>query len=285
MSAADIAPRSLLFVPGDSERKLARAPEAGADALIYDLEDSVAPDRKEAARALVAGVLADRGPAGACVRVNALSTGLLPGDLDALAAKPPALVMLPKCEGPQDIAAAAQAMSDRGMGTSRLLPLATETARGLRMLLRADWTHPRLAGLTWGAEDLSADLGALANREPDGSFGGVFALARDLCLLAAREAGVWAIDTVFTDTRDGQGCEAEARHAFLAGFDGKMAIHPAQVERIHAGFRPDEARLDEARRIVAAMQAAGTGVAVLDGRMIDRPHLRAAERLLALAQR
>lgn len=276
------APRSLLFVPGDSARKLAKAPEAGADMLILDLEDSVGPARKSVARQMVAETLADGAP-GVCVRVNALASGDFAADMDALAATPPSLLMMPKCEGPADIAAVAQAMADRGMGTTQILPIATETARGVRQLMHADWRHPRLAGLTWGAEDLAADLCALGPRAV--GFESLVALARDLCLLAARDAGVWAIDTVFTDVRDVAACEAAAARAFRAGFDGKMAVHPAQVPAIHAGFAPAEAELAEAQRIVSAMANAETGVATLDGRMIDRPHLRAAERVLAMAAR
>lgn len=274
-------PRSLLFVPGDSARKLAKAPEAGADMTILDLEDSVGAARKPVAREMVAETLRDGGR-NVCVRVNPLASGLIMADLDALATAPPALVMLPKCEGPGDIAALAQAMADRGMGTTQILPIATETARGVRQLMQADWRHPQLVGLTWGAEDLAADLFALG---PPAGFEDVVALARTLCLLAAREAGVWAIDTVFTDIRDGAACEAEAARAFRAGFDGKMAVHPAQVAAIHAGFTPSAAEVAEAQRVVAAMAGATTGVATLDGRMIDRPHLRAAERLLTLAAR
>jgi len=271
-------PRSWLFVPGDSARKIDKARGTGADILIYDLEDSVAPDAKPDARALVAQTLAGR-RVPVCVRVNPLSTDAFNADLDALSAAPPPLIMLPKCEGPQDIATAAQSLADRGMG-SRLVVLATETARGIRSLMRSDWSHPRLAGITWGAEDLAADIGALTNKGPEG-YEGVFALARDLCLLAAKEAGVWAIDTVYVDTHDSEGCTAEGAASFATGFDGKMAIHPAQVPAIHAAFSPTEAQVTHAQRILAALD--GAGVAVLDGRMIDRPHARAAEKILALA--
>jgi len=167
------APRSWLFVPGDSARKIEKAQGVGADILIYDLEDSVAADGKAAARALVAETLAQRtGPV--CVRVNDLKSGHFAADLDAISPVPPALIMLPKCEGLVDVATLAQAMADRGMG-SRVVPIATETTRGVRALMTDRWDHPRLAGITWGAEDLAADLGALRNRGAAG-YEGTFAL-------------------------------------------------------------------------------------------------------------
>lgn len=278
----NLAPRAWLFVPGDSDKKIAKAPSFGADMVIYDLEDSVAATEKDTARRKIAALLQSR-PGPVCIRINPRTTAEFGPDLDALAAAPPALIMLPKCEGIADVASLAQAMADRGM-SSRITPIATETARGVRALMTDRWDHPRLAGLTWGAEDLAADLGALENRAASG-YGGAFALARDLCLLAAKEAGLWAIDTVFTDTKDGAGCIAEARAAFETGFDGKMAIHPNQVGQIQEAFTPAPAQVTQAQRILDALDTARTGVATLDGRMIDRPHIRAAEKILALAAR
>ena len=274
--------RSILFVPGDSPRKIARSGDSGADALLFDLEDSVAPGARAEARRITVEALATPRPMPVFVRVNARGSGWLEADLDALADAAPPVVVLPKCEGPRDIAAVAEMLDARGMTGTALLPLATETARAVRSLMRADWSHPRLWGLTWGAEDIAADLGALTNRE-GGAHAGVFALARDLCLLAAREAGVRAIDTVFTDIRDTEACAAEAAQSFRAGFDGKLAIHPAQVPVINAAFTPDADQIDWARRAIAALDGAGEGVAVLDGRMIDRPHRRSAERILRAA--
>ena len=173
-------------------------------------------------------------------------------------------------------------MDALGLPAIPVLPVATESARALRNLMRSDWSHARLLGLTWGAEDIAADVGALANREDD-AFTGIFRLAREVCLLAAREAGVLAFDTVYVDVRDPQGCLREARRAYRWGFDGMMALHPAQVEVIHAAFAPTAAELDWARRVLDVLDRAGQGVGVLDGRMIDRPHRRAAERMLRLA--
>ncbi|SLN46521.1 HpcH/HpaI aldolase/citrate lyase family protein [Oceanibacterium hippocampi] len=273
--------RSILFVPGDSERKIARSAESGTDAVIFDMEDSVHPDRKAAARDITAAALATPLPARRFVRVNSLESGYFEADIAILAAAPPEVVMLPKCGSLDDIRVASDAMAAAGLPaeTVRLLPVATETARAVRNLMRSDWSHPRLYGLTWGAEDISADIGAFANRV-EGRYEGVFALARDLCLLAAREAGVLAFDTAFTDVRDLDGCRAEATAAYRAGFDGKLAIHPAQVSAINEAFTPSEAQVDWARRVIAALDASGEGVALLDGRMIDMPHQRNAERIL-----
>jgi len=278
--------RSWLFVPGDSARKIARAAGSGADALILDLEDAVAPDAKPAARALVAEALAQPAPMPRFVRVNALPTGLAAADVAAVARAGPAGWLLPKCEGADDITALAGLIDAAGGDPAApILALATETARGVMNLMRSDWSHPRLGGLTWGAEDLAADLGASANRGPDGSYLGPFRLARDLTLLAARDAGVAAVDSVFTDIADPAGLAAEAGLAAALGFDGKMAIHPAQIPVIHQALTPDPAQLDWARRVLAALDAAGSGVARLDGRMLDRPHRLQAERLLSRAGR
>ena len=273
------APRSLLFVPGDSLRKIERAGQSQADALILDLEDSVHPDAKRDARAVVSQALSVAGGPRRFVRVNSLGSGLLEEDLDSLKSHPPEVIMLPKCEGPADIGQVCTLLDQAGLSSVSLLPVATETAKALRNLMRADWTHPRLHGLTWGAEDILADIGALANRE-GGVYTGVFQLARDTCLLAAREAGVLAWDTAFVDVRDVQGCAQEAARSFRAGFDGKLAIHPAQVGPINAAFTPSEQQLEWARRVMDALDRGGQGVALLDGRMIDMPHRRSAEKIL-----
>lgn len=275
--------RSILFVPGDSTRKIDKSAQSGADAIILDLEDSVHSGNKPEARRITAeAVLQDRAPR-TFVRVNSLSSGLTEADLDALADAPPEVIVLPKAEGPADIAAAADMLEARGMAQVGILPVATESAAAVRNLMRSDWSHPALFGLTWGAEDILADIGALTNRE-EGAYTGVFCLARDLCLLAAREAQVLAIDTGFVDVRDTDGCAAEARRNFRAGFDGKLAIHPAQVPIINAAFTPDAAQVDWARRVLAALEQSGEGVALLDGRMIDMPHQRSAEKILRAAQ-
>jgi len=276
--------RSYLFVPGDSARKQVKALDSGADALILDLEDSVAPDQKVAARTQTTAFLANGAPMARFVRVNALDTGLTGDDVAACAALRPDGYVLPKCEGPDDIAALADLIVRAGGPADvRILVIATETVRAVRRLMRLDWTHPNLAALTWGAEDLSTDLGALTNRDANGGYLGPFALAREVALFAAKEAGAAAVDTVFTNFADMDGLRAEADAAFIAGFDGKMAIHPAQVPVINAAFAPTDAQVAHARAVVAAMQDAG--VARLGGQMLDQPHLAQARRILALAAR
>lgn len=276
--------RSILFVPGDSVRKIDKAGESGADAILFDLEDSVHAAAKEAARRVTAAALSEARPVQSFVRVNSLGSGLLEGDLDMIAETPPAVVMLPKCASHEEICAVSQMMDARGMDAERvrLLPVATESASAVRNLMRSNWAHPRLYGLTWGAEDIAADIGALTNRE-DGAYTGVFRLARDVSLLAAREAGVFAFDTAFVDVRDSEGCAAESGRAFRTGFDGKLAIHPAQVPIINAAFTPDAQQIDWAQRVLAALDEAGQGVALLDGRMIDMPHQRSANKILSAA--
>lgn len=276
-------PRSWLFVPGDSPRKMRRAAASGADALILDLEDSVAPEARPAARAAVAAFLSEGAPRGPAVwvRVNALDTGITAQDVAALAGRDVAGFVLPKCAGPDHVEALAR-MIPPGAG---ILAIATETVRALRRLMREDWSHPRLTALTWGGEDLAADLGATANRGDGGRYLGPFLLARDVTLLAAAEAGVAAIDAVHPDFRDLAGLAAETREAASLGFAGKMAIHPAQIPVIHDALRPDAAEIAWAERVIAALEAAGGGVAQLDGHMLDRPHLRKARRILDRAGR
>ncbi len=251
-----------------------------ADALILDLEDSVAEDAKAGARAEIAAHLEQAGGDGPAlwVRVNALSTGETEADVAATLPGRPKGYVLPKCEGRDDLDALSEMIGETEAG---IVAIATETARAVRALMAADWAHPRLAGLAWGAEDLSADLGALAPRNAEGGYLSPFRLARDAMLFAAKAARVAAIDGIFTDFRDPAGLEAEARAAAAMGFDGKLAIHPAQVDPIHAGLAPSGTQIDWARRVISALEAAGGGVAQLDGRMLDRPHQRAAEAILA----
>lgn len=273
--------RSYLFVPADSARKLAKAVESGADALILDLEDAVAPANKAAARAEAAGFLAQTLPMKRYVRVNGLSTGLTEEDVATTVAAAPDGYVLPKCEGPADIEALSALISRFG-GSEKIgiIAIGTETVRGLRRLMRENWSHPRLSALTWGGEDLAADMGAERNRDEAGNYLGPFLMARDMILLAAVEAGVAAVDAVFTDFRDEAGLLREARLAKTLGFSGKMAIHPAQVPVIHAAFRPQPAEVDWARAVIAALEAANEGVASLNGMMLDRPHLIRARKIL-----
>jgi len=288
MSGSGLLPatglRSYLFVPGDSARKQARALDSGADALILDLEDSVTAAARPAARAQVAAFLAKPAPMARFVRINALRTEDVMADLAAIAPLRPDGYVLPKCEGPDDIAALAGLITAQGGGRDfRILAIATETVRALRRLMREDWSHPALAGLTWGGEDLSADMGASRNRDASGVYLGPFRLARDLTLLAAVEAGTDAVDAVFTDLSDPAGLMHEAEEAAALGFCGKLAIHPAQIKAIHAAFRPTAAQIERAQKVLAAVAASGSGVAVLDGQMLDRPHVRQAQQVLLRA--
>lgn len=288
--------RSYLFVPGDSEHKLQKAMSAGADALILDLEDSVSLARKEAARAIVARFLADAVATGArpqfLVRVNALSTGLTDGDLAAVVAAAPDGILLPKSSGGADIQhlatllAVHEAEGGRPQGATGIHALMTESAVGVFNAGTYASKTDRLRTLSWGAEDLAADIGASSNRDEGGAHTDVFRLARSLTLLGAAAAGVEAVDTVFTDIKALDALEAECIAAVRDGFSGKMAIHPGQVAIINRVFTPSSESVAHARRVVATFEAAGAdaGVLSLDGQMIDRPHLRQAERILARAK-
>ncbi|MBX6424773.1 MAG: CoA ester lyase [Variibacter sp.] len=284
--------RSLLFVPGDSPRKLDRGLGSGADALIVDLEDSVSLDRKPQARATTRDFLKQM--AGAAqrprllVRVNALDTALIDADLDAIVPGRPDAILLPKAEGGASVAhldaklAAREALHGLPDGHIRIIALATETAAALFQGATYRGASARLEALTWGAEDLSAALGAEANREADGRFTAPYVFARTLCLVAAAAAGVPAIDTVYVDFRDESGLRREAEEARRDGFAGKLAIHPAQVPLINEVFTPSPEAIAQARAIVEAFAAQpGAGVTAIDGVMYDRPHLARAERLLA----
>ncbi|MFZ3581498.1 HpcH/HpaI aldolase/citrate lyase family protein [Loktanella sp. DJP18] len=274
--------RSYLFVPGDSARKQDKARGTGADALILDLEDSVAPENKDAARRLTADWLATPAPMARFVRINALSTGRTDEDIAATAPGRPDGYVLPKCECLADIARTADLIAAAG-SNAPILIIATETVRAVRQLMTADWSHPALGGMAWGAEDLAADLGAFSNRDVDGRWRAPFAMARTLALLAAKEAGVASVDGPFTGLGDTKGLIREAEAAFTEGFDGKLAIHPAQVPIINAAFTPTADQMTHAQRVVDAM--AGSGVASLDGQMLDQPHLVQAQKILRLGTR
>jgi citrate lyase subunit beta/citryl-CoA lyase len=301
--AAALPLRSWLFVPGDSERKQEKALATEADALILDLEDSVAAAQLTPARERVAHLLqARRGGAGPqlWVRVNAPASGLLRADLAEVCAGGtlPDGVVLPKVSAADEIIDVAQQLTTlekgfgRAAGSTLLLVIATETPRGLLALPQypvalegAPEVSARLAGLTWGAEDLSAAIGAAARRDAAGAFTFTFQLARTTCLLSAAALGVQAIDGVHTDFRDARGLERELADARRDGFSGKLAIHPDQIAAINGAFAPTDAEREHARRVVAAFAAApGAGVASLDGQMIDRPHLLQAQRILAAKQ-
>ena len=286
--------RSLLFVPGDSERKLEKGFGAGADVVIVDLEDSVAAANKVAARGIASGFIASqrqKTSAAIYVRVNDLSTGLTDDDLAALVPAKPDGIMLPKSNSGQDVQHLAAKLrvreAENGLpdGAMRILPIITETAAGVLAAASYAGASARLAGLTWGAEDLSAAIGARSARDESGRYTDVFRLARTMTILAAGAAEVAAIDTVFPDFRDMEAFEGECREAERDGFTGKMAIHPAQVPVINAAFTPSAEAVERSQAIVDAFAAAGNpGVVGIDGKMYDRPHLRLAERLLARAK-
>ncbi len=287
--------RSLLFVPADAPGKLAKALGCGSDALILDLEDSVASERKEAARAGAAAFLEQALPMPKrprlIVRVNGLATGLTDADLDAIVPARPDAIMLPKAEGSASVVhadaklCAREALNGLADGAIRIVAIATETALSLFLAGTYRNAGPRLAALTWGAEDLSAELGAEANRDLQGQFLDPYRLARTLCIAGAAAADVPALDTVYVDFRNEAGLRRECEEARRDGFAGKMAIHPGQVATINEVFTPAPAAIARAQAIVAAFAAApGAGVVGIDGVMYDRPHLTKAERLLARAK-
>jgi citrate lyase subunit beta / citryl-CoA lyase len=282
--------RSLLFVPGDSERKFARAKDSGADALILDLEDSVALPQKAAARALVAGLI-DGEPKRAwllIVRVNALDTGLALDDLAAVVKPGLDALLIPKVNGAADLERighyldALEAKAGMAVGPVKLASVATETAKAMFALGSYAPPHPRLIALTWGAEDLSAALGATDNKEPDGSWTFPYEVARAECLFAASAAEVAAIDTIHADFRDPERLERDCRRSRRDGFVGRLAIHPDQVAVINSCYAPSETEIAQARKIVAAFEAnPGAGALGVDGKMVDLPHLKAARKTLA----
>ncbi len=285
---AAAVPRSWLFVPGDSERKLAKGAASEADALIVDLEDSVAPANLPAARKLAAEFLAAGARPRIWVRVNALASGLALADLAAVLPAGPDGIVLPKADSAADVLvlghylSALEVAAGRAEGVTKIVVVATETPAALFTLGSYATAGARLAALTWGAEDLAACLGAASNRVEGGGYEFTFQLARSLCLAGAAAAGVAPIDTVFTDFRDPAGLAREARAARRAGFVGKLAIHPDQVGPINDAFTPDTAEIAHAARVVAAFAAdPGAGVVAIDGRMIDMPHLKQARRILA----
>jgi citrate lyase subunit beta / citryl-CoA lyase len=283
--------RSMLFVPGDRPERFAKAVASGADAVIFDLEDAVVPDGRPGARVEIASYLATAERSVALwVRVNPVDTDDSLRDLASVMGARPDGIMLPKARSGADVLQVSHWMEalEAGAGLSPgsvgLIPLITESAAAV--LNAASFTSPpsRVRGLTWGAEDLAADLGAISNRSPDGEFDPAYVHARTACLLAAAAAGVAAIDTVETEIRDAAAIERRARDSRRQGFSGKMAIHPVQIAPIHAAFRPAEDEVEWARRVLEAFRASpGTGALSLDGRMLDKPHIRQAERILAAA--
>ena len=276
--------RSLLFVPADSERKLAKALAGAADVVILDLEDSVAPERKEAARRLAAECLTQRqrGERQLFVRINPVATGLFAADLAAVMPARPDGLMLPKAGGGKDVLH----LVNRLEQTVPVIVIATETAKAMFSLASYGEAVPPLIGMAWGAEDLSSDLGALASRDAEGRLTDPYRLARTLCLLGARAAGVEPIDTVYLDFRDSDGLARECEAAMRDGFSAKLAIHPDQIDIINEVFTPSAAAIAEARAVIEAFAAAGdVAVVAIGGRMFDIPHRRRADKLLARAER
>jgi citrate lyase subunit beta/citryl-CoA lyase len=276
--------RSWLFVPGDSEKKLAKAADVDADVLICDLEDAVMPERKAAARGLVGEFLSERR------HVRRHQLWVRSADLGAMMPLRPDGIVLPKTRSPNDVEVLGrrigtyEAEHDFPVGSTRILPVATETPQALFSLGDYARCAQRLAGITWGAEDLAAAVGATANREADGRWTQPYQMVRNLALFAAHAAGVAAIDTLWANFRDAQGLEASCEEARRDGFSGKLAIHPGQVDVINRCFTPSAEEVDRASRIVAQFEAnPGAGTVALDGVMLDLPHLQQARRILALA--
>lgn len=284
--------RSLLFVPGDSEKKFAKASGVGADVLILDLEDAVAPSMKEAARAQVARFLDDQGPRdwSFFVRVNPFDTGMTFDDLAAVVKPGLDGLLIPKANGAADIARIGEeldrleAKAGMAVGSVKVAVVATETPLAMFNLGSYTPPHPRLVALTWGAEDLAAAIGATGNKEEDGHWTDPYRLARSLCLYASASAGVAPVDTLFADFRNPEGLEADCRRARRDGFTGRIAIHPDQVAIINRCFSPSEEEIAEAQKIVDAFAAnPDAGTLGIDGKMYDIPHLKAARRTLASA--
>ena len=281
--------RSFLFVPADSERKVEKAAGIGADALILDLEDAVVPDARPAARQLAAEYL--KGRDNVWVRVNPVDTEDCEADLEAVMASAPAGIILPKPRHARDAVKLSERIdvleNHHGIehGHTRIIALCTEHPEALLTLHSYVGTVPRLAGLSWGAEDLSAAVGATTNRSTKGEWLPPYEMARSMCLFAAAAAEVAAIDTVFTDFRDDEGLLRYAANARRDGFSGMLAIHPDQVEPINAAFSPSAEEIEHAQRIVELFeQNPGVGTVGLEGKMIDRPHLVQAQRLLRQAR-
>lgn len=288
--------RSILFVPGDNEKKLGKADGFSADALVLDLEDSVAPARKPLARQMVRAFLDARpGPRRAqlWVRINPLGHPAALDDLAAVVGGRPDGIMQPKTNGPGDVERlghyldALEARDGVDRGHVKILPVATETAVApFRLGDYANFCLPRLVGLTWGAEDLSSAIGAATNKGPDGDWDFPYRVVRAACLFAAHACGVQAIDTLYGDYKNPEGLRASCDLARRQGFTGRIAIHPEQVDIINEAFSPSEADVAHARRVVAAFEAApDVGTVGLDGEMLDIPHLQRARRLIAMHER
>jgi citrate lyase subunit beta / citryl-CoA lyase len=285
--------RSLLFVPGDSEKKLEKGLSSGADVLLIDLEDSVSAEHKESARKIAAGFLVanrDRPSPRLFVRINDLASGLADADLAAVMPSLPHGILLPKSNSGKDVTRLSaklnvyEAHADIAEGPTQIIAIITETPVGTLSAASYPDASKRLIGLSWGAEDLSAAIGARAVRDDTGRYTDVFRMARAVTILGASAAEVAAIDTVYINYRDDEGLAHECMEAERDGFTGKLAIHPAQIPIINRIFTPSTEAIEHARKIIDAFAAdPSAGVIGIDGQMFDRPHLRRAERLIARA--
>lgn len=284
--------RSLLFVPADGGPKLDKALGAGADAVIIDLEDSIAPERKVQARAACLEYLKGAQPKQdrprLLVRINGLDTGMTDADLDSIVAGKPDAVLFPKAEGGASLVhldaklTAREAIAGLPEGSIKVLAQNVESAAGLFLAGTFRDTSKRLIGMTWGPEDLSAELGAESNRDTQGHLTEPYRLARSICLFGAAAAKVPAIETVYVDFRNSEGLRRDTLDARRDGFTGRLAIHPAQVPVINEVYTPTAEQIEKAKAVVAAFAAQpGAGTVGIDGKMFDRPHLVRAQRLLA----
>lgn len=286
--------RSMLFVPADSERKMTKGVDSGADALILDLEDAVAPSRTNIARGMALDYLRsrpDRSHQQLWVRINPLDTDAALLDLVVAGGAPDGIV-LPKVHSATDVVRlsnyldALEIREGVAPGSIRIVPVATETPQSLFTLGSYEGCSSRLAGITWGAEDIAAAVGASTNRRPDGDYDTLYQLACTLCLAAAHAANVQPIDTIWADFKDEAGLRHDAQRSRQRGFTGKIAIHPAQVAPINEAFSPSADELAHAQRVVNLFSGnPGLGTVALDGKMLDMPHLKQAQRILQLAQR
>lgn len=286
--------RSWLFIPADSDKKLAKVDVTPADAFLLDMEDSVAPSRKQVAREMLPAFLAARPRAQRSsqlwVRINPFDTEHALADLAAVMPGAPDGIMLPKAAGPEDVRRlthyldAFECAAGLQPGSTQILPLVSETAvAALAIPAYAHAVLPRVYGLSWGAEDLGAALGASANRNEAGDWDFTYQMVRSQTLLAARAMGVQAVDTLYVDFRDPEGLAASCRSSRREGFSGRLAIHPAQVDVINAGYLPTGEEAALAARIVEAFDAQpGLGTVGIDGKMYDMPHLKQARRTLEL---
>ncbi len=292
---AEMIPRSLLFAPADSDRKMEKALGSGADLVILDLEDSVAPDRKplarDAARAFLEGHL-DRSKQELWVRINALASPQALDDLALVLPGAPDGIMLPKPDSGVDVTTldhyltALETAFGLPPGRVKIIPVATETAKAMFALGTYAGASPRMTLMTWGAEDIAAVVGASANRDAEGRYDPLYELARTLCLAGAAAADAAAIDTVYTNFRNPAGLEEECLRVRRAGYQGKIAIHPDQIEVINRAFTPTPAEVAFAARVIDAFDSnPGLGTVGIDGKMVDMPHLKLARKVMAEAVR